>query len=56
MMTLKSYIDLDAAVAALNELAERNNTKEAGLSGSMLVIADLIKGVRDDPEERPACL
>ena len=55
-MKLKSYIDLDAAVAVLNKLAEENNTKKAGLSGSMLVIADLIKGVRDDPEERPTCL
>lgn len=55
-MTLKSYIDRRAAVAALNELAERNNTKKAGLSGSVLLIADLIKGVHDDPEGRPTCL
>lgn len=55
-MRLKSYIDLSATIAVLNELVERKSAKEAGLAGSLLVIADIIKGVLDDPEERPECL
>lgn len=55
-MRLKSYINLSAAMAVLDELAERKSTKEAGLTGSVLVIAEIIKGVLDDPEERPECL